>query len=209
MIGVLGGTFNPVHFGHLRPAIDVVETLNLRQLIFVPCNIPPHRTLPEVDAQTRLTMLEVALKGQVKLSVDSRELQREGTSYTIDTLQSFREELGEESICLVIGKDALLNFQLWHKWRQIFELAHLVVMHRPGYRVNADTNIVAPTLLTEINNRVTDSVSLLTNKSHGHIYFQTVTQLGISATQVRNLVKQGKNPVFNPTTILNTVRWCP
>ena len=138
MIGIFGGTFDPVHFGHLRPALDVKQALGLREMRLIPCFSPPHRQQPVANPGQRLTMLRAAVGEEPELLVDNREMKREGVSYMVDTLSSLREEFGDEPLCLVLGSDAFLQLDGWHRWREIIELAHIVVTHRPGWEMNID-----------------------------------------------------------------------
>jgi nicotinate-nucleotide adenylyltransferase len=133
MIGVYGGTFNPVHYGHLRTALEVKELFELEQLRLIPCRVPPHRDEPEVPAHIRLQMLEAAVSGTPGFSVDRRELDRAGPSYMVDTLHSLRSEIGNMPLLLFIGADAFGGLERWHQWQRLFDYAHIVVMTRPGY----------------------------------------------------------------------------
>ena len=133
MIGVLGGTFDPIHFGHLRPALDCLEALGLSELRFIPLKVAVHRPQPQAPAALRLAMLEAAIADQPGFRVYTRELERPGGSFSYDTLRSLREELGDAvPICLLVGADAFRGFPDWHRPRAILDLAHLVVMRRPG-----------------------------------------------------------------------------
>lgn len=138
MIGLLGGTFDPIHFGHLRPALELYETLDLEQLRIIPCGTPPHRDPPCANGEQRLAMLRLALAGQPGLVIDPRELQRPGPSYMVDTLISLREELGDVPLALIIGMDAFHGLERWHRWRELVDLCHLIVIHRPGWQEPAE-----------------------------------------------------------------------
>ena len=134
MICILGGTFDPVHFGHLRPALEVQEALEIPRVHLVPCRLPPHRDLPQASPQQRLELLQLAVAKEPALAIDTRELDRSGPSYMVDTLASLRAERGQQPLCLALGMDALLGLESWYHWRDIAELCHLVVMQRPGER---------------------------------------------------------------------------
>jgi len=196
MIGLFGGTFNPIHFGHLRPAIDVADNLSLSELIFIPCGVPPHRGIPEVTAEIRYELIQTAIQNEPDLKVDDREIRHQGISYTVDTLRAYRQERGDESICLIIGKDAFLDLHTWHNWQEILQLAHLVVLHRPGYDIQNDTQWISPALFSLMQTRVAYSLHALQDISCGYINFQAVTQLNISSTRIRELVRQDKNISF-------------
>ena len=132
MIGIFGGTFDPIHYGHLRPASEIRRTLNLDALYLVPAANPPHRPSPVATPAQRLTMLELALTEFPELQVDDRELQRGGISYTVDTLRSYRSQYPQAALALLVGTDAFDGIETWHQWQQLPELAHIVVMQRPG-----------------------------------------------------------------------------
>ncbi|PKM45740.1 MAG: nicotinic acid mononucleotide adenylyltransferase [Gammaproteobacteria bacterium HGW-Gammaproteobacteria-1] len=191
-IGILGGTFDPVHFGHLRPALELLETLGLAEVRLIPCGQPPHRSPPRAAAAARLAMLELALAGQPGLRVDTRELERPGPSYMVDTLASLRAELGPTPLCLLLGTDALLGLPGWHRWQELVQLAHLVVMHRPGWELSAAPAPLAQLLAAQ---RVQDPAAL-TAQPAGAILFQPVTQLEISATAIRAMIAAGHSPRY-------------
>ena len=190
MIGIYGGTFDPIHYGHLRPALDVYQTLPFSEIRFVPCGQPPHRDAPLTDAAHRLAMLRIALASQPNFKVDDRELHRKGPSYMVDTLKELRTEYGKRPLCLIIGFDAFLGLESWHQWQAIPELAHLVVTHRPGWR---QSEIGArPVLKKLVDDRQTSGESLAQHPGGG-IVFVPVTQLDISSTRIRELVAAGKD----------------
>lgn len=133
MIGILGGTFDPIHFGHLRPALELLQDLPLQEVRFVPLRTAVHRTQPVATAAQRLAMVQAAVKNQPGFIADDRELRRTGNSYSYDTLASLRAELGARlPICLLTGLDAFAELPTWYRWRDIADLAHWVVMRRPG-----------------------------------------------------------------------------
>ena len=190
MIGVLGGTFDPVHHGHLRPALEVCESLGLSELRFVPCRMPPHRMPPEAPAHHRLAMVERAISGVPGFRADARELARSGPSFTVDTLGELRAEIGSGSpLLLLMGMDAFAGLHGWHRWRDIPQLAHVVVAHRPGTAPALDSPYLelAPPA---------DSVTALRDRPQGHVFFQAVTQLDISATDIRERLRAGRSPRF-------------
>ena len=191
MIGILGGTFDPVHFGHLRPALEVREALELEELRLIPSNVPPHRPGPAASPTQRLAMLRAAVGDTPHFIIDERELEREGPSYTIDTLESLRHELGSVSLCLLIGMDAFLDLPDWHRWEELIEYCHMVVMTRPG------AGLPGSGVLAEFveRHRAGDS-AMLASRPAGHILFQTVSLLEISATQIRQLRSAGDSVRF-------------
>lgn len=212
MIGVFGGTFDPVHFGHLRPALEVFEALALREMRLVPANQPPHRAMTVANGKQRETLLQAAIgKDTPGLVVDNRELRREGPSYMVDTLISLREEgrtpLGDEPICLVLGMDAFLQLPTWHRWEEILALAHLVVTHRPGWQFDLEAQTMVPELTGLWQERLVEDAEMLRSQPVGKILHMEVSQLDISATRIRELVAAGKNPRFLlPDAVWNLIR---
>jgi len=192
LIGILGGTFDPIHFGHLRPALEVWQGLGLDEIRLIPLRDPPHRGRPRVDAEQRLHMVRLAVAEQAGFVVDDRELRREGLSYTRDTLRSLRAEMGEDvQFCILLGSDALLGFPDWHEPDEVLRLAHLIVMHRPGASVFG-----VPSLQTLLRQHQTRDPGRLRNKAAGAILFHPVTQLEISATAIRAMLASGESPRF-------------
>jgi len=186
MIGVLGGTFDPVHFGHLRPALEVMQTIGLEQVRFLPNRIPPHRETPWLNVENRLELLKTAIGDQPGFELDERELQREGRSYMVDTLESLRTDFPSHPICLILGMDAFLGIKQWHQWQRIPELCHLVVTTRPGFEMSGDFIQQLPaTLVTK--------ASGLFEVAAGRILLQSVTQLDISASQIRATLAKGQS----------------
>ena len=193
MIGIFGGTFDPVHYGHLRPALELAELLSLQEVRLIPCATPPHRDLPQASAEHRLDMLQLAVSDEPGLVVDERELQRGGCSYMVDTLRSLREELGDTPICLLLGSDAFMELASWHEWQQIIALAHIVVAHRPGWQLEQLDRGEITELLEQSQ---VSSAELLAGSPAGHILLQPVTPLAISATAIRALIAAGRSARF-------------
>lgn len=191
MLGVYGGTFDPVHFGHLRTAMEVKETVELDEILFVLCGKPPHRTVSSVSSMHRLSMLQAAVEGVPGFKVDARELEREGYSYSFDTLASLRQEKEDRTLCLILGMDAFQGFASWYRWQEVFNLAHLLVMFRPG----AELTFAEP-LNVLVKDRRVSSVAELRRAPCGLISFQQVTQLDISSTRIRELIRQGNSPRY-------------
>lgn len=188
MIGVFGGTFNPVHFGHLRAALEVKESLGLTQIRLIPSAQPPHRDQPGVSAESRLQMLELAVAGQPDFTIDNRELLRAGRSYMVDTLQSLRSDFPERSLLLIIGMDAFAKLESWYRWQQLFDFAHIIVMTRPNYQM--------PSLTAFLAARHNQQTADLTMKKSGNLYFLPVTALDISATAIRTIFARQRNPKY-------------
>lgn len=191
MIGIFGGTFDPIHYGHLRTALEVCEALELDEVRFVPCGFPAHRSQPGASAEQRQSMLGLALEGaDARFRIDDRELQRAGPSYMVDTLTSIRSEFSECALCLIVGIDAFQGMPAWHRWRDIFKLAHLVVMERPFEPSYAEA------LERVLSQRVVADRTALARQPAGCIYFQDVSQLAISASRIRDLVRHGKSTQY-------------
>ncbi len=185
-IGILGGTFDPIHLGHLRLAQEVAETLALGEVRFIPGGTPPHRAAPQTAVAHRVAMVKLAIAGNPMFVLDERETQRTGKSYTVDTLAELRAELGPACpLVLMMGADAFLGFESWHRWQDIFTLAHIAVAHRPGSTLDA----MPPALAREFAQRRGSDPRAVHRASSGIIVEAPITALDISATQVRGLVR--------------------
>ena len=191
LLGIFGGTFDPIHYGHLRTAFEMLEVLRFDEVSFVPSGDPPHRGQTFADAEQRLEMVRVATQGQPGFSVDDCELRREGPSYTIDTLATIREEQLDAALGLIVGMDAFLGLTSWHRWNEILDFAHLVVAHRPGWRI-PDVGELGEL----IGSHGTGNVEDLHENSHGCVFVHAVTQLEIASTEIRDLIAAGRNPRF-------------
>ena len=190
-MGIFGGTFDPIHYGHLRTAFELLEILRLPEMRFMPAGTPPHREHPLASNALRLEMVRVATAGQAAFTVDDREMKRPGPSYSVETLAELRAEFPARPLCLIVGMDAFLGLPKWHQWRELLSLAHLVVAHRPGWR--------APTMgpLGEmLVDRGTGTVADLHESVAGRIYICAVTQLEISSTDLRALIHAGRDPRY-------------
>jgi nicotinate-nucleotide adenylyltransferase len=190
-IGVFGGTFDPIHYGHLSTAFELWQELRLTEVRFLPTGSPPHRDQPYASPELRLRMVQAAVADQPAFVVDDREVRRSGLSYSVDTLTELRRELSDRSLCLLLGMDAFLGLPNWHRWRELLSLAHIVVAHRPGWK--------APTMgpLGEVMvDHGTGTIRELHEKPYGRIYVHAVTQLEISSTELRQLIEAGRDPRY-------------
>jgi nicotinate-nucleotide adenylyltransferase len=199
---VFGGTFDPVHYGHLRAASEVCEKLAVDDFRLLPAGQPPHRDRTGAEAYHRLAMLELALAPYPDLTVDEREVRRDGPSYMAETLASIREEVGARPIILCLGQDAANQLSGWHRWRDIPDLAHLLVMKRPRSRPKYAGEVAE--LLRE--RRVRRPAQLMESEA-GRVCYLGVTQLAISSTDIRAQIERGGNPRFLlPSTVLAYIR---
>jgi len=203
MIGVFGGTFDPVHNGHLRIALDVQQQLSLSSVHFIPCKTPVHREHPVLGAEQRLHLIKLAIQDQSSFVADDREMRRSGPSYMIDTLESLADEYPEQTLLLMIGADAFARFDQWHRWQEIFEKSHLVLMQRPGVNQSFSPESYSSALSAELRERIVGQAmdspqknsgnlqQLLAKSSVGSIICVPVTQLEISASEIREKLKMG------------------
>lgn len=188
-VAIFGGTFDPVHNGHLRSAIEIKEALGVDELRLMPSHRPPLRGAPGAESRQRLAMVAAAVNGQSGLQVDDRELRRDGPSYTVDTLRDLRAELGAAvSLTVVMGSDAFNQLHRWQDWQSLFSLANVLLLHRADYPLAADATVTA---FVEAR-RVADA-SELTAVSAGGFYELGLIQLPISATDIRQRLASGKS----------------
>lgn len=202
-LGVFGGTFNPVHYGHLRSALELVERLQLEQLRLMPSAVPPLRDLPSCTAEDRAAMVELAVAGEPRLVCDTRELRRSGKSYTIDSLTELREELGaQRSVCMIMGCDAVLDINAWHRWQDLLQLAHIVVIARPGWAL-PDSGEVAQWLQ---QHRLCDA-SELCQRAAGGILIEELRPQAISSTEIRAMLAAGQSARYlMPQSVLDYIK---
>lgn len=207
-IGVLGGTFDPIHYGHLRLAEELGERLRLEEVRFVPSGTPPHRSAPAVTADHRLAMVQLAVAGNARFKVDAREVRRAGPGYTFDTLKELRAEAGEaRPLALLLGADAFLEFATWHRWREIFGLAHVAVAHRPGFPVEQWMARMPQPLAREYSARLMQQPLATHLSSSGGIVVVPFTALDISATAIRDMLQAGASPRYLlPAAVLDYIR---
>lgn len=190
-IGLLGGTFDPIHFGHLRSALEIHQALDLAQVRLIPCYQPVHRKLPVASPEHRLAMVQHAIADEPALTVEDCEILRKGPSFTIDTLEYLQKNCPDTPLCLIMGIDALLGFTSWHRWEDILKIAHLVIAHRPQYQL-PQTGIIAELL----KQRLKHEASELHASIAGNIFFHPVTPLEISATDIRKQIAMRRSPRF-------------
>lgn len=189
-LAILGGTFDPVHLGHLCVAWEASELLDA-EVHLLPASVPPHRTPPVATAAQRVALLHVALRGQSRLLLDARELERSGPSWTVDTLRELRVEHGARPLVLLLGADAFAGLPTWHQWRELFALAHLGVLSRPGVPAALPEELEA-----EVAPRRTTRVDALRTQPGGKVIDLAVTALEVSATRIRTLLADGRDPRY-------------
>lgn len=177
-VGIYGGSFDPVHHGHMRSALEVVRHLHLDELRLVPSGNPPHRSQPRVDAAHRKVMLELASANVPEFVVDPREMERQQPSYTIDTLEAIQVEVPQATLTLIIGMDQFSAFDTWHRWQELLQRVDLAVMERPGESLSASAR------------------ELMSGQLAERITIIKVTQLDISSSQIRHDLQHGKDIQF-------------
>jgi nicotinate-nucleotide adenylyltransferase len=196
-IGILGGTFDPIHFGHLRLAQELAHTLKLTKVRFVPSGTPPHRAAPGSGIAHRVAMTRLAVAANPLFHVDERETRRSGPAYTFDTLTELRAELGATaSLVLLLGADAFLEFATWHRWHELFGLAHVAVAHRPGSPVERWRDSMPQPLAREYAARLMQQPFAVHLAPSGGIVVMPITALDISATAIRELMRTGGSPRY-------------
>ena len=201
-IGIFGGTFDPIHIGHLRMALEIKQQLQLDEMRLLPCYLPPHRPAPGATADQRVAMLKLALQDCAELVIDERELQRNQPSYTYDTLCELRAEVGDEiSLCLCMGMDSFATLDSWHNWKQLLQLAHIVVVARPGWFL-PESGAVA-----ELLNLHRNPIDAIAQRAHGAIVMLEQRLLPIWATDIRAQIHAGSSPQFLvPDAVGNYIR---
>ncbi|WP_296751887.1 nicotinate-nucleotide adenylyltransferase [Thiobacillus sp.] len=199
-IGVMGGTFDPIHFGHLRLAEEMAEAVGLERVLFIPAGQPPHRGVPRTAAAHRLEMVRRAVAGNPRFEVDAREVQSPRPSYTVDTLTELRAELDtEQPLWLLLGADAFLDLTSWHEWRRLFDLAHIAVAARPGARL-----LQSDAMPSELKNEVSQRQAV--GGPSGSVLLRQMTPLGISATAIRDtLARHGSVRYLLPDAVLDYI----
>ena len=189
-LAIFGGTFDPVHLGHLSVAWEAAELLDA-EVRLLPASVPPHRAAPVASATQRAAILREALQGQSRLTLDTRELDRAGPSYTIDTLHELRAEQGHRPLVLLVGADAFANLAGWHRWRELFAVAHVGVLSRPGVSARLPDE-----LKREVTGRRVVDAADLRSLPAGKLIKLAVTPLEISATRIRALLAAGRDPRY-------------
>ena len=211
MIGIFGGSFDPIHFGHIKSALTLLERFEFEQICFIPCQLSPHKESSHADARHRWQMLNLVCDSHPKLIADDQELKRQPPSYTIDTLLKLRKEYGEQqSLVLILGVDAYLNFCAWHRFEEILKYCHIILVKRPGYSIDKKTSGVEKNTDCEreyynLNN--VEEIKELTNSPNGKIYLSNLEEHDVSSTMIRNIISEGHQPKYLiPGNVWNYIR---
>jgi nicotinate-nucleotide adenylyltransferase len=201
-IGLLGGTFDPIHIGHLRPAIETRDAIGLAEIRLIPNHIPPHRANPFCSSEQRLAMVKLAAAENAGFVVDERELRRDTPSWTIDTLIELRQALPDTPLCFLMGMDSLLGLPGWHRWQELLDHAHLVVSVRPGWQPDYPREVAE--LLARHH---TMDATALHRRLAGHIWLADNQPIELSATRLRALLAAGEDPRYLlPPSVADYIR---
>ena len=200
MVGVFGGTFDPIHCGHLRTVSEVRVQLGLSRVLIIPVNIPPHRSTPMAASRHRISMIQLAIEQMPQLECDDREIRRGGTSYTVLTVKELRQEFGKIPLCLILGLDSFLDLPNWYRWSELLDYVHIIVMRRPGWEL-------PPSLPDWWSNAVEENPLDLEKKPCGNVYCMPVPPVDITSTVIRNQLSFNSH-INNalPSSVLGYIR---
>jgi nicotinate-nucleotide adenylyltransferase len=191
MIAILGGTFNPIHMGHLHMAKQFRDKIGFDSIRIIPAALPALKSAPSATADQRAEMVKLAINNQADLTLDTQELSRAGMSYTIDTLIALRQELGNQvSLSWLMGSDAFEKLNAWHRWQELLNYAHLVIAIRPH---SEDLSKLNPDILKLLSCHEAKGIESIKKQTHGKILIQEVDALDISSTEIREKIANGDN----------------
>jgi nicotinate-nucleotide adenylyltransferase len=194
-IGVLGGTFDPIHFGHLRLGLEGMDALGLQSVRVIPAGVPSHRAAPAASAKARLQMVRLAVASEHRFVVDASEAESPAPSYTVDTLTRLREELGpQQGLCLLLGADAFASLATWSRWEHLFDLSHIAVASRAAQSFDPDA--LPPALAAEYSARYREEPACLTETPSGYIVHFAMSALDISASRIRRMLARRASPRY-------------
>lgn len=201
MIGIFGGTFDPIHNGHLVVATSIAQLPQFSEIKLIPCKVPVHKDLAMATEQQRIKMIELAIVKLPKLTIDLREIRRTTPSFMIDTLRSLRQEFPDTPLVLIIGMDSFLNLPTWHEWRLLINYAHLLVVSRPEVELQWSSE-----LKKIFKSKQVMEIARLTQNTSGNIYFHAMNSLNLSATHIRDIFRRGKLPTqWLPKSVLDYI----
>jgi len=187
-IGILGGTFDPIHLGHIHLAATIKKLCHLQKILLIPCFQSPLRNLPIASAEDRLNMVKLAINDHTHFFVDDREIKHAGLSYAIETIKSLRLEYADTPLALIMSIDAFNRFNEWHEWQSILDVTHLIIANRPG-----SWQITNPKMMELLHKHQITDTEQLQKQIAGLIYLADIAPLPIAATQIRALIKEHKN----------------
>ncbi|MGB2144761.1 MAG: nicotinate-nucleotide adenylyltransferase [Porticoccaceae bacterium] len=201
-VALLGGTFNPIHFGHLNLANCLVDYLQVESMRMIPCAIPPHRETPSVSAEQRLAMLQLAIDDHPLLTSDDLELRKSTPSYSIETVQQIRQQVGEETpLFFCIGMDSLLTIDSWHQWQQLLDYCHLAICPRPGYKLPIKGH-----LAEWIEQNLCDDIDRIKTLAQGCLHLCKIPLKDISSTAIRDSIKCAQSiDHLTPKSVVNFI----
>jgi nicotinate-nucleotide adenylyltransferase len=203
IIGLFGGTFNPIHHGHIALAQSVADTLHCSQIRFIPAAIPPHKAIPAVTALHRANMVQLAIEDHPDFILDTCELDRQGPSYTIETLHLLRHRLPEKSLCLIMGQDSYLQLTSWHRWQELLDYCHLLIVHRADIAHSLQLHSAHQHKLVDI----AQAAAQFAVQTHGLITYLPVTPPDVSSTRIRADLAQGHAHIAGmPEKVLHYIK---
>ena len=207
LIGIYGGTFDPLHYGHLRIAEELVESVGFSKLYFIPSGSPRLRQTPGASKYHRVAMLRAAIQDNAKFTLDEREIHRPGESRSVLTLRELRYEFAENAVlCFLMGMDVFVKLPDWYCWRELFKLCHIVIVDRPGCISPKNKNALPEELNREVMQRQATRASELKKTCSGRVLIVPTTMLDISATLIRdNIAKQKSIRYLLPDTVLEYI----
>lgn len=202
MLGILGGTFDPIHLGHIHLALSCYYALQLNKVRLIPCANPLLREPPLASPEQRLTMVQLAISNHPQLEVDDVEIKRQGPSYALTTLQELRKQFPNQSLCYIIGADQFAQFHRWHCWEEIPELAHVIVTSRAGYKMRWEKPLRKMLKQRQLKDRTE-----LSQQTAGGILLQPIVPLSLSATEIRQKILLGEEPqIYLPQGVADYIR---
>jgi nicotinate-nucleotide adenylyltransferase len=205
-IGIYGGTFDPIHYGHLRPNLELCELLGLDHVRFIPAYLPPHKDKPQTSVEHRLEMVALAISKEERFVLDDREIKRGGASYTIDTLKSLRQDYPDSPLCLLMGMDAFSGIDSWYHWQELLNYAHIIVSQRP--ETDFDVQARWPERIQAFYQSHKADRETIGQSLCGKIRLEAVTQLSISATNIRRRLKNNQSVRFlMPEPVINLIKY--